>query len=158
MYAQGVLSFISLVILVNIYLYLDSIKDCKCFVSNENGESEVDVEFLKFYQILEIVSLFIFLSFVYMYKTNMNGGKGKNSGVMLFMTLSLFILMFISGYISYNSFLFYQNVNKHCNCANKWQQYFIYLQGIFNSVYFLRLCFTFILVLLMILSGFNLGF
>ena len=158
MYAQGVLSFISLVILVNIYLYLDSIKDCKCFISNENGENEVDVEFLKFYQILEIVSLFIFLSFVFMYKSNMNGGNGKNSGVKMFMTLSLLILMFISGYVSYNSFLFYQNVSKHCNCANKWQQYFIYLQGIFNSVFFLRLCFTFILVLLMIFSGFNLIF
>jgi hypothetical protein len=165
LYIQGIMSILSLIsfiILVNIYLYLDQIKDCKCFISNEKGEQQVDVEFLKFYQILEIVSLFIFISFLFLYENNMRGGSGnnkrKNSGLMLFITLSLFILMVISGYVSYNSFLFYQNVNNNCKCANKWQQYFIYLQGIFHSVYFLRLLFTFILVLILIISGFFLRF
>jgi hypothetical protein len=156
MYIHIFLSFISLVILVNIYVYLDSIKNCQCFVSNSQGETEVDVEFLKFYQILEIISLFIFLSLVYMHKKQMSGGKKMYNGVSVFMTLSLFVLMFISGYVSYNSFLFYQNVNNNCLCANKWQQYFVYLQGVFNSVYFLRLCYTLVLVLLMILTGFKL--
>ena len=32
----------------------------------------------------------------------------------------------------------------------KWQKYFIYIQGIFNTIYFLRLLFVFILVCLLL--------
>ena len=58
-YFQLGLSAISLFILFSIYGYLNSIKDCSCFVENEHDSYKINLEFLKFYQILEIISLVI---------------------------------------------------------------------------------------------------
>ena len=71
--------------------------------------------------------------------------------ILLFITM--FILLFISGYMSYNVAGFYLNVKKECACVNKWQKYFVYLEGIFNSIYFLRI--LYILLFVAILAFFN---
>tara|TARA_B100001287_G_C22626752_1_gene502921 strand:- start:221 stop:718 length:498 start_codon:yes stop_codon:yes gene_type:complete len=140
-YIHAILSLISIVILVNIYVYLDNLKDCSCFMQDQQSQDkdkQIDIEFLKFYQILELLSYVIFTVFVFLYSKNKMYG-GKKSGLKLFLILSTMLLMFITFYVSYNSFLFYVNANHNCKCVNKWQKYFIYLQGVFNGISSLRL-------------------
>ena len=146
---QLLLSGISLIILISVYTYLNQIKGCDCFIENQNKKYKVDVEFLKFYQILEIISLFIFVVMVTIYKNNLFKG-GNNTGMKFFLSLSMLILLFITGYMSYNSLIFYLTSKKNCKCVNQYQKYFIYLQGIFNSIYFLRLVYLLSFVLLII--------
>ena len=147
---QFIFSFVSIAILLYIYNYLDSLKDCSCFIESQNKDRLIDIEFLKFYQILEIVALVILIGFmgIYKYDKIVKGGKNKQ-GLKIFLLLSFFIVLFISGYVSYNSLLFFLLSKNNCKCVNKWQKYFIYIQGIFNSVNFLRLIYTLIFVILL---------
>ena len=153
-YFQLGLSAISLFILFSIYGYLNSIKDCSCFVENEHDSYKINLEFLKFYQILEIISLVIFVILITMYKNKLKGGK-RDFGMQFFVILSTLILLFITGYVTYNSLLFYLMSKKNCKCANQWQKYFIYIQGVFNSIYFLRLLYLLLFVVLLILFNYK---
>ena len=154
---QLILSFISIALLIYIYNYLDSLKDCSCFIETQTKSNNkvIDIEFLKFYQILEIIAMVVFIGFmgIYKYDKVLKGGKNK-VGLKIFLLLTFLIVLFISGYVSYNSILFYLLSKKNCKCVNKWQKYFIYIQGIFNSINFLRLFSTLILVLLLITFNF----
>ena len=145
---QIFLSLVSLFILVQVYQYLESLKSCVCF--HQNNKYKINVDILQFYQILEIFSLFIFIFFITMYKNKTLKGGGSNIGIKFFAVISTLILLFISGYVSVYSFLLYAMSKEDCLCVNQWQKYFIYIQGVFNTIYFLRLLFVFILVCLLL--------
>ena len=146
---QLVLSAISLFILISVYTYLNQIKGCDCFIQNQHSKYNVNVEFLKFYQILEIITLMVFVIMITIYKNDIFKG-GNKLGVKFFVSLSMLVLLFISGYMSYNSLIFYLTSKKDCKCVNQYQKYIIYIQGIFNSIYFLRLLYLLVFVLLII--------
>lgn len=153
---QLVLSFISFAVLVSIYGYLNELEHCPCFMDiNENNTYGSDISFMKLYQFLEIFSLIIFTFILFTYKSGKIGGKKINKTMMKFsFILTLSILMFISGYMSYNVLKFYLNVRSDCECVNKWQKYFLYLEGALNSVYFLRL--VYFVIFFVMLAVFNL--
>ena len=110
---------------------------------------------MKFYQFLEIASLIIFIVLVNFYKFPLKSSKIKNKEILKFMLLiSLFILLFVSGYMSYNVATFYLNMKKECICVNKWQKYFLYLEGIFNSIYFLRVLYIVLFIIMLGLFNF----
>jgi hypothetical protein len=148
---QFVLSLISIWILVSIYGYLNELEHCPCFTQiNDVEKYSSDISFLKFYQVLEILSLLVFTFIIFTYKSGKIGGKKVNKTMMQFsFILTLSILMFISGYMSYNVLKFYLNVRHDCECVNTWQKYFIYLEGTLNSVYFLRLLYFIIFFVLL---------
>ena len=146
---QMLLSGVSLFILISVYTYLNQIKGCDCFIENQHSKYKVNIEFLKFYQILEIITLFIFIVMITIYKNDIYKG-GNKLGIKFFISLSMIVLLFITGYMSYNSLIFYLTSKKDCKCVNKYQKYIIYLQGIFNSIYFLRLVYLLFFVLLII--------
>jgi len=144
------LSVVSLYILVNVYQYLGDLKQCSCFIEKQHPTYKVNIEFLQFYQILEILSLFIFICFMMMYKSKWAQIGGSKMGMKLFLLASAVLLLFITGYVTYNSFLMYFMSKKDCFCVNKWQKYIVYIQGVFNTIYFLRLLFLFVLVFLLL--------
>ena len=152
---QLLLSGISLYILVQVLSYLNEVESCPCFNEQNNKEKySSNIEFMKFYQFLEIISLIIFIVLVNFYKFPLKSSKINNRGMLKIMLLiSLFVLLFVSGYMSYNVAIFYLNMKKECICVNKWQKYFLYLEGIFNSIYFLRILYIFLFI--MILGLFN---
>ena len=43
--------------------------------------------------------------------------------------------------MTYNVFHFFVNMKNECKCANKWQKYFIYAQGINTSLATLQMVF-----------------
>ena len=143
------LSIISFFILLSVYQYLDDLKDCSCFIENQHPDYKVNIDFLKFYQILEIITLFIFIVFISMYKSKIFRGGGKD-GMRFFVILSTLVFLFITGYVSYSSILLYFMSKKDCMCVNKWQKYIIYIQGTFNTIYFLRILFTLLFVFLLL--------
>ena len=146
---QIILSIISFFILINVYQYLDDLKECSCFVENQHPDYKINIDFLKFYQILEIITLFIFIVFISMYKSKIFRGGGKD-GMRFFVILSTLVFLFITGYVSYSSILLYFMSKKDCMCVNKWQKYIIYIQGTFNTIYFLRILFTLLFVFLLL--------
>ena len=145
---QIILSIISLCILISVYHYLDDLKDCSCFIENQNPKYKINIDFLKFYQILEIVTLFIFILFITMYKSKWMKG-GNRPGMKFFLILSTLVFLVISGYVSFLSIMMFFISKKDCECVNKWQKYIIYIQGTFNSIYFLRILFSFVFVFLL---------
>ena len=151
------LSVVSLFILVNVYQYLEKLKTCSCFLEQQNPDHKINVTFLQFYQVLEIISLFIFICFMTMYKSKLfKGGAtmSKNLGMRFFVLLSAFVFFIISGYVTYQSILLFLMAKKDCACLEDWQRYIVYVQGIFNSIYFLRLLLWFALIVILILFNF----
>lgn len=146
---QLLLSIISFFILLSVYYYLEQMKECACFVENQHPKYKVNVEFLQLYQILEMISLGIFIVFITMYKRKLFKG-GNKSGMKFFVILSILLFLCISGYVSFNSILMYFISKKDCMCMNKWQKYIVYIQGIYNSIYFLRVLFAFVFAMLLI--------
>ena len=145
---QIILSILSIGILMSVYKYLGGLKECSCFVSNQHPEYKINIEYLQFYQILEIMTLFIFVVLLLLYKNKIH--YGGNNGMKFFIFITTFLLLGLTGYMSYNSMHMYFLSKKDCTCVNQWQKYIVYIQGVFNSIYFLRLLFTISLVFLMI--------
>lgn len=156
-YLQIVLSVITLFILLKVYNYLDQLKICDCFIESQDKNYRVNVNFLKFYQVLEMISLSLLILLTFLYKNNLikstKNKKIKNIFLKSALLVMFFLTIMLSGYITYNSLIFYLISKKNCECSNKWQKYFIYMQGIGNSVFFLRL--VFILLFSFILIIFN---
>ena len=146
---QLILSCVSLFILVSIYYYLNQLKSCDCFIQNQKEGYMVNIEFLKFYQLLEIFALFIFVVLITLYKKKLF--KGGGTGIKFLISLSMIVLLFITGYVSYNTILVYLTTTKDCKCDNKWQKYILYLQGVMNSVYFLRLLYILSFIILILI-------
>ncbi len=146
---QLLLSFVSFGILISVYQYLGDLKNCACFLENQHPKYKINIELLQMYEILEIIALFIFIGFITMYKSKLFKGGGKQ-GMKFFVLLSSLLFLFISGYVSYYSILLFLTSKKDCMCLDKWQKYIVYIQGLFNSVYFLRILFSLIIVFLFI--------
>tara|TARA_Y100000768_G_C23970723_1_gene680375 strand:+ start:922 stop:1419 length:498 start_codon:yes stop_codon:yes gene_type:complete len=154
-YLQIVLSLITFFILLKVYHYLDKLKMCDCFIESQDENYKVNVNFLKFYQVLEMISLSLLIVLTFLYKNNLIKSTKNKKVNNIFLKTGLLVMFFLtimlSGYITYNSLIFYLISKKNCECSNKWQKYFIYMQGVGNSVFFLRLVFillfTFILII-----------
>lgn len=149
-------SLISIMILISVYQYLERLKTCSCFIEKQNPNYKVNVAFLQFYQVLEIFALFIFICFMALYKNKLfKTSNLKNKLGMRFFTLfSGIIFLVISGYVSYNSFLLFLMAKKDCECLQDWQKYIVYVQGIFNSIYFLRILLWIVLIFIFLLFKF----
>ena len=153
-YVHILLSIISFLILVSIYYYLDSLHNCDCFIENQHKTYKINIEFLKFYQILEILSLLVFVILLTIYKNKVFKGGNKFS-IKFFIILTTILLLLISGYVSYNTILFFITSKRDCLCVNRWQKYILYIQGIFNSVYFLRIIYYLLFITIIIKFNFN---
>ena len=144
------LAFICFFILISVYHYLDELKDCACFIENQHPKYKVNISYLKFYQILEIVALVFFMIILFLYKEKWRKiEKIDEKNTKWVIIISAIILLFITGLMSYYSIIMYFMTKKDCECINKWQKYIIYIQGAFNSIYFLRILFLFVFVFLL---------
>lgn len=147
-----VVFFISIFILVKIYHYLSQLDHCQCFQIQKNQHYKIDIEFMKFYQVLEIFSFTIFFLSTILLKKHSKMNGGSRSTLRFINALSFIILLYIFGYMTYNVFHFFVNMKNECKCANKWQKYFIYAQGIGTSLATLQMVFGFLLSISIISS------
>jgi len=131
--------FICVYIFLQTYYYLDEIDNCPCF--EKDGKYKVNVDFMKFFQVLEVLFLTVFLAiflFITSSKTKiLNKNKIPNMNVLTI--LPMIVLLGISGYMSYNVLNLYYNIKEDCKCVDSWYRYFLYYEGAMSFVSVLRI-------------------
>ena len=101
-----VLYAIIVFIFIHTYIYLNQLNNCDCFVQNE--KYAVDIEFMKFFQILEIFIFTIYVGFMIFVTSKIN--KEKMPSPKILAGISLALLVFISGYMAYNVISYILNI------------------------------------------------
>lgn len=146
------LCLFSLGILLKIYKYLTELENCNCYNDLVAYRSlKINIDFLKAYQIFEMFLVFLLIVLIY-YQNSLKTKVIKNMFSLKYLKTAIILLLtFVTGYLSYNVFLLYLISEEKCKCIDKWQKYFLYVQGIMNSVTFLRLMFLFVIVFLLLL-------
>ena len=130
------------------YFYLHQLNNCECF--NKNGKYAVDLEFMKWYQILEmfIFTIYVgFMAFIYKKNTKLNSSP---IGLLL-SSISLALLLVISLYMGINVVNLYMNIKDDCKCANSFYKYFVYYEGIMSISTVLRFISGIITIFLVLL-------
>ena len=153
---------IVILILFQVINYLNKLENCDCFNNNAiYNKYKIDIEFLKAYQWLEIFITLIFIYLIFTYREHICKKMKKphtNSKFLTFLSMIIIpLLLFLSGYISYNSFLLYLTSKKKCKCSDKWQKYYIYFQGIMGFIMLFRFVFLFLFVVLLIMYASFIG-
>lgn len=144
------ISFILVSIILYSYYYVVQLKNCPCFI--ENKEDELNLQYIKFYLILDLFSIIIALLLMYN-KKMMGGGPRSKKEFNFIITLAILLVIFIHGYMSYNVYYFYKSVKEHCSCVNKWQKYFIYYEGIVATLVSLNYVVAFLFIIYTLLAN-----
>ena len=154
----GVLSLVSLGILLKTYDYLNKLEQCSCFNdARAYHKLKINIDFLKAYQILEIFLILMFIVILFFYRSLLEKITVKKKYFpfpLTFLSSSVVLLLvFVSGYLTYNVFSLYTLSKAKCKCIDKWQKYFIYVQGIMGSVTFMRIIILLLVAFLLSLSA-----
>ncbi len=151
------LSIVSLGILIKIYDYLNKLENCDCYNDAQAyNKFKINIEFLKAYQIFEMFLVIMLLYLLFSCDNLTNVPKIHSPFSATFLTTTIIMLLaFVSGYITYNVFLLYALSKSRCKCVDKWQKYFVYVQGIMASVTFLRILFLLLLVFVLLIPYSN---
>lgn len=151
----AVLSIVSLGILLKTYDYLKLLDSCHCYNDIQVYNSlEVDINFLKAYQVYEMFLVVMLIVLIFSgHSAKLTNKRVANAFPFTFLIgATILLLTFVAGYITYNAFLLYLLSNEKCKCADKWQKYFIYVQGVMGSITFLRLVFLLLVVFFLSLA------
>ena len=138
-----VLFFFYLIIMyvfIHTYIYLNQLNTCDCF--NKNDKYFVNIEYMKFFQILEIFIFTIYVGFMFFVNNKFKKiNKSVNNTLLpakFIASISLTLLLAISLYMAYNVLGLYTNIKEDCACANSFYKYFVYYQGIVSISSVLR--------------------
>ena len=137
-------------IFVQTYLYLDQIDRCPCF--HKDGKYAVSIDFMKFFQVLEIFILTASLATIFFMnskgrKTLDNSINGKKPGARtIVLSLTIIIMLIISGVMAYNVMNMYNNIKDDCKCVDSWYRFFLYYEGIVSLVTVFRFIVMFLLI------------
>lgn len=143
---------IMMFILVQTYYYLVQIDKCPCF--NKNDKYAVNIEYMKYFQILEMIVLSLFVGISYITTNKFKNIIPKKGGLFLSILTSV-LLLGISSYMAYNTLNFYINVKEDCKCANSMYKYFVYFEGISSLVAVVRMIFMILLVFVLLILFYN---
>ena len=116
----------------------------------EEKKDELNLQYIQFFLILDLFSVIIVL-FLTNNKKFIGGRSKKQFNIMI--TLSILLVIFIHGYMSYNVYYFYKSIKENCSCVNKWQKYFIYYEGIWSSIVSLNYIFAFLFIIYTLLNN-----
>jgi len=148
-----VLYLLLIYIFIHTYIYLDQLNSCECF--QQNKKYAVNIEFMKMFQILEIIIFTIYFGImVFINKSKKLNliSISKNKLVLSFISTILLIILFgISGYMAYNVLNLYNNVKEECKCSSGFYKYFVYYEGILSISNILRFVSLFVTLFVAIL-------
>lgn len=137
---------VAVVILIYVLLfknlkYINEIENCQCFNQiQEASKYDVDIGTLRAYQIFEMIYLGFFLV-IFFVRAKVGKMIKNNNGLLLRTAIgvSVLVVLYLNITIIYNSFLLYVMSSKECECIDKWQKYYIYIQGVSGASIVLRL-------------------
>jgi hypothetical protein len=147
--AVFVLYIIILFIFIYTYYYLTQLNSCECFVQND--KYSVNIEFMKFFQVLEIFLFTIYVGMMMSFNSKIIKKKMKMPMPLLLSSISLALLLGINVYMSYNVFNLYNNIKEDCSCSSGFFKYFVYYEGIVSGINVLRFIEMFGLIILVFL-------
>ena len=130
-------------IFVQTYIYLDEIDRCPCF--HKDGKYAVSIDFMKFFQILEIVILTASLATMFFIKSKSKLDLKKKPQPSVVLALTLSIMLVISGVMAYNVINMYTNIKDDCKCVDSWYRYFLYYEGFVSLITVFRFILIFLL-------------
>lgn len=135
-----IIYLIVLFVFIHTYIYLNQLTTCECFL--KNNKYSVNIEFMKFFQILEIFIFTIYIGFMlFVTSTTQNTSSPK-----ILASISLALLVGISGYMAYNVINLYMNISDDCKCATSAYRYFLYYQGVVGASTVLRFISLFLMI------------
>jgi len=145
-----VLYLLVVYIFVHTYLYLENLNKCPCF--NVNPEYSVNIEFMKFFQIFEIIIFTTYFG-IMTFLSKKSFIKKPNNNIMLNLLSSILIVLIlcINGYMAYNVLNLYTNIREDCKCANEFYKFFVYFEGILSMSNVLRGVALFVTIFIVIL-------
>ena len=148
-----ILYIIVIYVFIHTYFYLDQLNNCECF--NKNDKYAVNLEFMKWFQILEIFIFSIYVGFMlFIYKNNSNNKINNTFTGLLLSSISLALLLAISLYMGINVINLYMNIKDDCKCANSNYKYFVYYEGILSMSSVLRFVSGIIVIFLVLLFNY----
>ena len=148
-----ILYIIVIYVFIHTYFYLDQLNNCECF--NKNDKYAVNLEFMKWFQILEIFIFSIYVGFMlFIYKQNSNNKINNTFTGLLLSSISLALLLAISFYMGVNVINLYMNIKEDCKCANSNYKYFVYYEGILSMSSVLRFISGIIVIFLVLLFNY----
>lgn len=137
-----IIYLIVLFVFIHTYIYLNQLTTCECFL--KNNKYSVNIEFMKFFQILEIFIFTIYIGFMLFVTSTLN--KQNTSSPKILASISLALLVGISGYMAYNVINLYMNISDDCKCATSAYRYFLYYQGVVGASTVLRFISLFLMI------------
>jgi hypothetical protein len=149
-YINIIIPSLLLVVSLVSYKYVRELEQCPCF--EDNKTDKLNIEFIKFYLLLYIFSVLIHIFLIINY-IPLSSLKHTSNFLLLrmLMSLSIFIMFIIHGYMGYTVYHFYQSIKDYCSCATKWQRYFIYYTGITSSLNVLIYIMAFLFIIQVLL-------
>jgi hypothetical protein len=144
-----ILYIIITIIFVYTYYYLVQLNSCECFVKND--KYSVNIEFMKFFQVLEIFLFTMYVGMMLFFNSKMLKKKMNTPMPVLLSSLSLALLLGINIYMSYNVFNLYNNIKEDCSCSSGFLKYFVYYEGIVSFINVLRFVEIFGIIILVFL-------
>jgi hypothetical protein len=141
-----ILSFVLIILILYTYYYLVELSNCPCFVSNKDDKLYLD--YMKFYLILDLFSILIALFLLKHFN-----GKLKSGIENILLIFSVLLVIFIHGYMTYNVYHFYNSIKAYCSCANKWQKYFVYYEGIVSGLVSIQYIVSFLLIIIILINS-----
>jgi hypothetical protein len=130
------------------------IDNCPCF--EKDGKYAVNIDFMKFFQILEIFILTVFLALFLFMKSNFksNGmmlAKFKEGIPKIILIIPVIVMLVISGFMSYNVINLYINIKEDCKCTDSWYRYFLYYEGVVSLISVFRVVVSFIVMAILLI-------
>ena len=107
----------------------------------------MNLEYMKFYSILDLFTILVSLFFIQHVKKI---GIEKTSNILVI--FSVLLVICIHGYMTYNVYHFYNSVKSNCNCVNQWQKYYIYYEGIVATLVSFQYTISFLLIVIMLIN------
>lgn len=135
-----ILSLILIIIILYTYYYLVELSNCPCFVSNQHDKLHLD--YIKFYLLLDLFTIIIALFLLERIKC-----------IPILSIFSVLLVIFVHGYMTYNVYYFYKSIKAYCSCANQWQKYFVYYEGIVSSLVTLQYVISFLLIIIFLIHN-----
>jgi hypothetical protein len=150
--------FICVYIFLHTYYYLEEIDNCPCF--QKDGKYAVNIDFMKFFQILEIFLITVFLSLFLLVKSKMATKESLTKAMSpmpkFILMLPLLVLIVISAFMTYNVLNLYSNIKSDCKCTDSWYRFFLYYEGIVSMISVFRFVVSIILIsIVLIIAGFG---
>lgn len=133
-----ILSLSLIVIILYTYYYLVELSHCPCF-----QKDKVDLDYMKFYLLLDLFTIIIAL---FLMKRKLEITEN------VLLIFAVLLVIFVHGYMTYNVFHFYKSIKQDCFCANKWQKYFVYYEGIVGGLVALQYVISFLFILLFLIN------